>query len=289
MSENEITDNVSSLPRAASNQGRVISSPSEPQACCAEEISVAMSWKLVQPTVVWYRITHSMSAGEVDQARSKLSPDERARCDKFVFERDRRDFAAAHALLRDVLSHHGQLPPESWIFGSEADGKPYLADQTDLQFSLAHTDGLVACALSLAGPVGVDVEPVDRERDIDGISENYFALTEKADLRACNDLARRRAHFIELWTLKEAYLKALGVGLRRPLDEVAFRFPRVSDILVGSEGGLIETDWRFSLFSLPGDYRLAVAAHAKSSVRIFAREWPEKPEQPALSPIRRSQ
>ena len=141
--------------------------------------SEAAAWNIDEKVAIWFRLTQSLTAEDVGQCRSRLSSEERERCDRFVFERDRRDFAAAHALLRDALSLHGRLAPQAWKFDVEADGKPYLAEQSELQFNIGHTRGLVACALSLSGPIGVDVEPIAHERDAESISERYFAPREQ--------------------------------------------------------------------------------------------------------------
>jgi 4'-phosphopantetheinyl transferase len=254
----------------------------------APEATENSGWNLVQPVMIWFHATRSMSARDIERARSLLSSEERERGDQFVFERDRRDFVAAHALLRGALSHHGGLSPDGWRFGSDASGKPYLIDRSELQFNISHTRGLVACALSLAGPIGVDVEPIDRERDIASISARNFAPTEVTDLGAVKDGARRQAMFIELWTLKEAYLKALGAGLSRPLDEIAFRFSGASDLHAAAKVGSIDVDWRFGLVAPLPDYRLAVAVHARGPFRFHALEWPGKTDRPPLAPLRSS-
>ena len=258
------------------------------EADSAGETSEVLSWKLDQPVVIWFRPTQSMNAQAVERARSMLSLDECARADRFVFERDRRDFAAAHALLRGALSHHGGLLPDGWKFGSEAAGKPYLVPQSGLQFNIAHTRGLVACALSLAGPVGIDVECIDGEREIDSISGNYFAPTEVAELRACEEGAPRQARFIELWTLKEAYLKALGAGLGRPLDEIAFHFAGASGLHVTAQDKSGDTGWRFGLFAPLDNYRLAVAVRTNTDFGFVARQWPAERNQPFHVPLRSS-
>ena len=250
------------------------------------QASEVASWKLASPVVIWFRHTQSMSGRAVDQARSMLSSDEIARADRFVFERDRRDFIAAHALLRCVLSHHGQLPPDGWKFGSEAAGKPYLVHQSELQLNLAHTRGLVACALSMAGPIGIDVESIDGERDMAPISENHFAQTEVAELRACEEGMHRQTRFTELWTLKEAYLKALGAGLGRPLDEVAFHFSGASELHATAQDDLDHPGWRFALFAPLENYRVAVAVRTNANLAFFARQWPDERDRPSLAPLR---
>jgi 4'-phosphopantetheinyl transferase len=228
-----------------------------------------------------------MSTQDVEEARSVLSLEERARADKFVFEHDSRDFVAAHALLRNVLSHHGSLPPDRWRFGSEAAGKPFLAGQSELHFNIAHTRGLVACALSLDGPVGIDVESIEGKRDIVSISESCFAQTEVTGLRACEG-EHRDARFIELWTLKEAYLKALGAGLSRPLDETAFHFVGESGLRAIAQDNCTHVDWRFSLFAPLDNYRLAVAVRTNVNFAFQARHWPDESGQQSLVPTRSS-
>jgi 4'-phosphopantetheinyl transferase len=215
-----------------------------------------------------------MSAPEVAEARAQLSPDERARCDRFLFERDRRDFAAAHALLRGALRLHGGFPQDCWQFGSDAEGKPFLLGQSKLEFNIAHTRGLVACALSLEGAIGVDVEPVDIARNTEEIAERYFAESEILALKACAHGLERQTRFTELWTLKEAYVKALGMGLRQSLDEFWFEFQRESKLRFNAPIGSGSKSWRFGLFAPLPNYRLAVAVRADPSLEFCVRRWP---------------
>jgi 4'-phosphopantetheinyl transferase len=250
------------------------------------QMSDVVSWKLVSSVVIWFRLTQSMSTQEVEESRSVLSFEERARADRFAFDRDRRDFIAAHALLRGALSYHGGLTPDVWSFASEATGKPYLVGHSELQFNIAHTRGLVACALSITGPVGIDVESIDIERDIESVWENNFASSEITELKACEEGGIRQARFTELWTLKEAYLKALGTGLGQPLDEIAFRFPGASRLRGVAKDNSSHAGWRFGLFAPLDNYRLAVAVRANKDFVLFARSWPDDRERPSLVPTR---
>ena len=262
MSKTASLGNSLSQTRAESGEIGSIGSSVQRQTHSAAPTSEEAAWKFAEPVAIWFRVTQSLTAEEVDQARSTLSSDERARCDRLVFERDRRDFAAAHALLRDALSRHGRLSPGDWKFGVEAGGKPYLADQSELQFNIAHTRGLVVCALSLAGPIGVDVEAIAYERDIDAISERYFAPTELADLRARHDVAPQRA-FHRIVDLEGG----LSQGARGRPAATARRncisIPRASEIRAASESAPIHADWRFGLFAPRSDFRLAVVVAPK--------------------------
>src|SRR5471030_187963 len=114
---------------------------------------------------IWFRRTASLDDAAIAAAASVLSDEERAQYGRFHFARDARDYAAAHALLRHTLSRHGGRAPEGWRFDKTANGKPFLIDAGDLQvsFSLSHTRGCVACAVTTGCDVGVDVECVDRD------------------------------------------------------------------------------------------------------------------------------
>src|SRR5436305_418291 len=78
---------------------------------------------------IWFRATDGLDAAAIEAAAAVLSDEERAQYARFHFVRDARDYAAAHALLRTVLSHGGDLRPESWQFDRTPRGKPFLIGQ----------------------------------------------------------------------------------------------------------------------------------------------------------------
>jgi 4'-phosphopantetheinyl transferase len=209
---------------------------------------------------VWYWRTGSIGDADLIALIDTLSVDERERYHSYRFAHDRRDFAAAHALLRRVLSGYGGLAPAEWQFEANVQGKPALATEhaTDLTFNLSHTRGLVACAVARHAAVGIDVEWVDRIATGRDIATHYFSPAEirALDRAPSNDYRR---WFIEVWTLKEAYIKGVGLGLAHPLDTFSF--------IVGGDGGMrfeappdaTTQSWQFLLARLLPDYRLALA------------------------------
>jgi len=226
------------------------------------------------PVHVWYALTEQLAASAIAEARDLLSTAEGARCDRFRFERDRRDFATAHALLRRVLTVHGTLPPAQWVFAEDAHGKPFLApDQLAVEFNLAHTNGLVACVLTNAGPVGVDVESVERAVNADEIAERYFSPAEIHALRATAGV-ERQARFIELWTLKEAYLKAIGAGLSNPLNDFGFDLNGTSALRFNAPPASTSAGWQFALFAPSTRHRMAVAVRSDREVEFHVNAWP---------------
>jgi 4'-phosphopantetheinyl transferase len=217
---------------------------------------------------VWYRTTGSadvVDARETDL--SDLSPDERARYSRFAFARDRCDFAAAHALLRTQLSLYADVAPASWAFNALPDGKPFIdssSGHVGLTFNLSHTPGLVACAIGRGREVGIDVESVDRALDGRTIATRYFSQVESDWVNAC-DARERAIRFIELWTLKEAYIKAIGRGLSHPLHTFGFRFERERHIQFNPPPDIEASAWTFALYAPSPRYRMAVAVETTPS------------------------
>lgn len=161
------------------------------------------------------------SAAESAEWSAGLNPAEQQQAEAFYFEADRQAYVATHALLRHSLSAVIPREPADWRFVIGAFGKPQLADPPpgfDLRFNLSHCRSRVAVALALGVEVGVDVEALDRTARIDpALADTYFAPDEAAALRAVGDAARRRERFLQLWTLKEACIKATGRGLSQSL------------------------------------------------------------------------
>jgi 4'-phosphopantetheinyl transferase len=153
-----------------------------------------------------------------------LSDDERARLASLRHEPSRRELLIGHALARHALARRAGGPPERWVLGAGAGGRPEVrapAGGERLAFSIAHAGGVVACAVTEGAELGVDVEPVDEAHASLEIAEHFFAGPEVAALRAL-PLAARKRRFFRYWTLKEAYLKARGLGLAIPLDRFWF-------------------------------------------------------------------
>lgn len=170
-------------------------------------------------------------------------------------------------------------PPSQLEFSVTPGGKPILVGAagrpSPLAFSLTHTRGLVACAIGLAA-VGIDAEDATRDADVDGVAERFFAAAERDALMRLPEDARR-SRFFELWTLKESLLKALGLGLSHPLEDLAFTISAAGAIHLES-GTVDAAAWTFVLDRI-GDYCLGMAvAHTAGSpspaVRLTEAQCP---------------
>jgi len=225
------------------------------------------SFRTADEIAVWLCRVGSLADTDLAAMDAVLSDEERTRRDRFVFPEDRRAFTAAHALLRTALSRYGARPPREWRFETTPHGKPFLAPaqagHPPLTFNLSHTRTTVACAVATGADLGIDVEECGRPADGLGVAERYFTAAEQRLLAACprEDVDAR---FVELWTLKEAYIKAVGLGLRLPLDSFGFSFGDAPGLAFDGAGD--SSQWQFWLAAFSPATRIAVAASAAPPV-----------------------
>jgi 4'-phosphopantetheinyl transferase len=172
---------------------------------------------------VW-AVRLDQNAAPLDWLRSLLSPDERARADRFHFERDRRRFTRARAVLRQLLGEYLGMSAREVRFSYGPNGKPALADAgASLTFNVSHSHELAVMAFGDGVEIGVDVEAIRAMDDAQDIATRFFSPRESAQLQSLPE-AVRTAAFFTCWTRKEGYLKALGSGLAKPLDEFDVTF-----------------------------------------------------------------
>jgi 4'-phosphopantetheinyl transferase len=151
-----------------------------------------------------------------------LESAESERAQQFRRDADRKAYVASHALLRHALSEFDDQPPYAWRFQADRFGKPHLAGEfasTDLSFSLSHTRSMVLVGVARNTELGVDVERADPSKPHLEIAERFFHPIEIAYLHAARGDKDRCTRFTALWTVKEAFVKALGTGLCQPLDD----------------------------------------------------------------------
>ena len=141
-----------------------------------------------------------------------------------------------------------------------------------LDFNLAHTGGMIVCAVTGGRPVGVDVEDNRRQADYGGLARRFFAAAEAAAWEALPP-ARQPAAFFAYWTLKEAWMKARGKGFALGLSSFAFsleegRPPRIE---LADDGPQAAAGWQFARLRLAGRFEVALAMDsAEPSVWSFA-------------------
>lgn len=168
----------------------------------------------------------NVSTCELERLKSVLSPHEVERSARFHFDRHRNHYIAAHGGLREVIARYLSLAPNNLEFDHGPRGKPFLAgsvNSSGLQFNLAHSEAFALLAISPQARVGVDVEHVRTLPDAEELVARFFSSREASQFRALSHHQRDEA-FFNLWTRKEAWLKATGEGIGHLLAEVEVSF-----------------------------------------------------------------
>ncbi len=230
---------------------------------------------------LWFAcVETAVARGRIAVYRDALPAEEVARADRYRQEQDRNCCLVARALVRSVLSDYAEHDPAAWTFRYNAHGKPSIAQPAGvmLNFNVSHTSGLVICGVTSAGELGVDVEHVSRACSSLDLARRFFAPPEVVFLEQAPP-ERQAGLFLEFWTLKEAYVKARGLGLSMPLADFAFTLagpqPPAIRFLRGGSGEADE--WRFAQSCLCGAYQAAVALRPPGREDLSVRIQPRCP------------
>jgi 4'-phosphopantetheinyl transferase len=216
---------------------------------------------------VWVANEERVRRADVETLQTILHDSERERAARYRRPEDRLRSTVARGLARRALTHFdARTEPDNWAIVTEPHGRPVV--EGGPWFSVTHTPGLVAVAVG-AVAVGIDAEDLTRSTDVDAIAKRWLHPRERAVLQGIGDEERRR-RFFEIWTLKEAYSKALGLGLKLGLK--TFRVELSTPIRVHTEEGLLE-GWSFRSCSQTERHCLSLAVEAPS-VKVEWHDWP---------------
>ena len=189
-----------------------------------------------------------------------LTEEERQRADRFSCFQAQQLFIVAHATLHWALAGLGV---QNYEIASAPQGKPYLNNQPDLHFNLSHTQGMVAVALHIGQPIGVDVERLASVQTYLELAPRVMTAAECAHM-AIQPVPEDR--FTQLWSAKEALMKATGLGFGLPPRDIAFTGAAPCLSSVPSEHGLPQDWWIYSQ-RLPGHWLALASRSADLSVR----------------------
>jgi 4'-phosphopantetheinyl transferase len=197
---------------------------------------------------------------------SCLSQDEQARARRFAHGAARRRFISRREVLRHVLARRCGIAPLDVSFHRDRHGKPSLAGRRDVRFNLAHSGNVAFIGMSSGAAIGVDVERIRRDIDVDRIARRFFSEHESRSIATLPHDVKARA-FFRCWAQKEAFAKATGVGFR------AFR-----DIELGFDGEPAhpsddEHGWTFVEPSFLPELAWAVAVRAAGAVISIREDW----------------
>ena len=171
----------------------------------------------------------------IEQLWQTLSADEQQRAARFHFERDRRRFIVGRGLLRAMLGRYLQQEASRLQFCYGPRGKPSLTSEWGghvLKFNVSHSNGHILYAIASQREIGADIEHIHVLPEADDIARRFFSADENAVFCQLPP-GEKPVAFFNCWTRKEAYIKATGDGLSRPLDQFSVSFaPGASPRLV---------------------------------------------------------
>jgi 4'-phosphopantetheinyl transferase len=234
-------------------------------------------WKLTAPDIhIWASNLYEATA-HISTFERLLSPEELDRASRFYFERDRRRFIAGRGILREILSSYLEMSPSQLHFSYGLHGKPYLGEgegSAPLQFNVTHSEDLIVIAVTNACSLGIDVERVRPIPEFEYIAGNFFSTRETAELTALPNEQQQRA-FYQIWTRKEACLKAIGGGLSdltRQM-EVTFQPGYPAEIRAIPDTQKIAAAWTLVELRPAPEYVATLAAPA-TGLNLSRWQWP---------------
>lgn len=228
---------------------------------------------------VWLFRMSTKTAAWVD-SDDLLSDDERRRAASYLRDEDRMRFIIGRAGLRMVLASYLGVDARSLSFAARSNGKPILTAPaaTSVQFSISHSGGLVACAVGCEREIGIDVEYTPRLRALADDAHVFLSAVEEHALTGVVG-PQREQRLSEYWTLKEAFLKATGEGLRSDLRRLTFEIGPDLSCRCATVGRPDAQNWEFRLLRPVTEYTIAVCVERGASpLHLKVREFiPTKP------------
>lgn len=204
---------------------------------------------------IWQYPLHTEFAG----AKALLSEAELTRANRYHFPRHQRRFTVARATLRLILARYLQLPATDLLFSYNKHGKPEIEHPSLLQFNLSHSGDLALLAVGQRFPVGIDLEFFSA-RPYEGIGKHLFSTHENKKLEAMPPMLQALA-FFHIWSQKEAFIKACGLGLAYPTER--FDVPIFAENAQDIVDPLYHNTWKMLAFMPQIACSAAVCYHSE--------------------------
>ena len=219
--------------------------------------------RLQQDSVhIWVLDTSNLVVADLPIAL--LAADEQKRLAFFHYEADRVRFAVGRMALRTLCSSYLSVNELDIKYDLNEYGKPFMPGSA-LQFNLSHSGDRVALAFCWEDLIGIDVEEMLPQKDFLQVASRFFSPSERAALHNLEG-EEQRLSFYRCWTRKEAFVKALGLGVSAPLDRFSVEFRSDLPARMLEMDGTLGTreEWLLQDVSLSGNYASAIACKAQT-------------------------
>lgn len=222
--------------------------------------------ELSQDVHIW-KILFTDFNDNTDIYTKVLSNDEILRADRFYFKIDRKRYIITRAVLKILLTRIMDVAPQKIILENRENGKPYLKKPLlKIYFNITHSANIGLIALTDIGDIGIDVELFRENFSTEKIARRFFSATEVEDFLNLPD-KNKSLGFFNCWTRKEAFIKALGLGLKLPLKKFDVTLTpqekaKIKEIRLPDENA---GDWLLQNIGMPENYSAALAIKAKSA------------------------
>ena len=222
---------------------------------------------------VWLCDVRGISGPDITYLHRFLDPAERDFASRLKQRDTQKRYIASHALARDMMAELTGIEPDRLVYTVNENGSPAFKDTetgAHLPISISRTDGLVASAYCADIDFGIDIERCLSANADRQLVHSMFSEPEQQIFRDL-DGAEFKEAFFKIWTLKEAYVKAEGLGLSLPLNDFAFSLEPLGIRFLPTDGRN-KNDWAFMTQAPTSEHRLSVAARTRGArLQIVSR------------------
>jgi len=205
------------------------------------------------------------SSSFADKCRQALTKAEVGRSGYFKFKAAQDSYVISQGGLKLLLSAYLNIPPQEVKLGRHSKGKPFSIDDPSLNFNISNSGNRVVYAFSRAGDVGIDLEYIRPLPDLDELIEKNFSKKESEYINKNSN--ERLQRFFKFWTVKEAYLKAIGEGMRLTPDNLEFSIENGIYNLISVKGFFEQDEWiTGNIF--PGEHFTGTLTYLGTNSRI---------------------
>lgn len=218
---------------------------------------------------IWFAIPSKIKNSKViAKLLSLLSAEEINKHNRFLFSEDRHLYLVSHALVRNVLAKYLEKQPADLIFHYTEHGKPEVwlsKNDPIIRFNLSHTAGLAACIVTMNDDCGIDAEAIVNKTASLDVAHLMFSDSEFEHLKSLTGRSYLEEFFTR-WTLREAYVKALGRGVDYPTNKLLFNIKSDRDIEVSCQGKRGDTCqyWQFQIMRPTPNHIVTTAIKGKN-------------------------